>query len=187
MSNNPPPPSAAANLARAVRQAAEKGRQPSAQLGTVVRGTPTLDVLLDTGQEVPQCAGPSGLQPGDRVLAHYINNGHDLAVQPMGSYLYSIIRVRVVGGSPTTVYNTNQGVPASSPHADGVQVNTSGIFIVSCQYQDGSGPAPWTHPPSGHAIGTDEIALGAGELLATEDDDCYLTVDWRAPWFPTCM
>ena len=77
-----PPPNAGGKLAKAVADAAKKKATPYAQLGTVIRGTPTLDIALDIGQEVPQCAGPDGLEPGTRVLCWYINDGHDIAVLP---------------------------------------------------------------------------------------------------------
>lgn len=80
-----PPPNAASKLAKAVSEAAKKKATPYAQLGTVVQGTPTLTIELDTGQVIPQCAGPDGLTPGTRVLGWYINEGHDLAVLPFVS------------------------------------------------------------------------------------------------------
>lgn len=74
-------PDAANRLARAIGMAASRQRPTTgAVLGRVVSTTPTIDVELDTGQFVPQVAGPPGLQPGDRVLCHYINQGHDIAI-----------------------------------------------------------------------------------------------------------
>lgn len=80
-----PPPNAGSNLVKAVADAARKKATPYAQLGTVVQGMPTLTVELDTGQVIPQCAGPDGLTPGMRVLGWYINDGHDLAVLPFSA------------------------------------------------------------------------------------------------------
>lgn len=74
-------PLAGAILARGFRQAAQ-GRQNAtgAVLGTVVAGEdPSLWIRLDTGQEVPQCMG-GNIAVGTRVLAFWVNKGHDLAV-----------------------------------------------------------------------------------------------------------
>lgn len=72
---------AAARLAMALRRAGTSRPQASgAALGIVVEGdTPTLTVLLDSGQEVPQCMGEV-LPVGTRVLCFWVNEGHDLAV-----------------------------------------------------------------------------------------------------------
>lgn len=76
-----PAPDAAHRLAEAISQAAAAGTPATgAVLGWVRKITPTIDVELDTGQYVPQVAAPSGLAVGDRVLCHYINQGHDVAV-----------------------------------------------------------------------------------------------------------
>lgn len=68
-------------LVHAARKATNARPNASgAALGTVVEGdTPTLTVLLDTGQTVPQCMGPE-LPIGARVLCFWMNQGHDLAV-----------------------------------------------------------------------------------------------------------
>lgn len=72
---------AASMLVKAAR-AAGTGRPVStgAVLGTVMAGDdPSLWIRLDTGQEVPQCMGDA-LPVGTRVLAFWMNEGHDLAV-----------------------------------------------------------------------------------------------------------
>lgn len=175
--------SAAANLARAVRAAAAKSRIPAATLGTVVSDDP-LTVELDTGQVVPNVAGPSGLTPGTRVLAHYINKGHDLAVQPMG-YPYSIACVfRGTGGGWSDVFVTASTWSAPNTGA-GIFITEPGIYIVTAHTGTGSAGMAYTISGSQNGFGAGHHYLAEGTVVGLAGSGSgRLSVDMRAPWTP---
>lgn len=175
---------AASRLAKAIRQAVEAGAPASgAVLGTVVSNSPTLDVELDTGQFVPQCAGPTGLSVGSRVIAHFINKGHDVAVQPMGGYLYSIMRARRTTVWGTVLFVANQGWAAPTLTTSGIRINQSGIYLVTAQNDARTAHVAYTLVGSSADIGfgTGEHPMLAGDFV-TASVASRISVDMRAPY-----
>lgn len=181
-------PDAAHLLAQAIAAAAKAGLPTSgAVLGTVRSNSPTLDVELDTGQYVPQVAGPDGMSPGQRVLCHYINQGHDIAVTPFGGSYYAIARYVHGDGETYQEFSVTSG-PAV-PYQDGTQVVVvvGGIYIVHCVKLTGIEYEPYTWQVGAGAktLGSDELYLPAGSIVSWDGGGAgnasKLTLDLRAP------
>lgn len=177
---------AASRLSKAIGQAAQRSQGASgAMLGTVVQGTPTLTVELDTGQVVPQCAGPNGLSPGVRVLAHFINNGHDLAVQSLSSQSVAITKAeKVGGGNYVPLFQVSAGdwtAPAVEASPGRIITPQSGIYIVSAL--DGSGaPGDFSIGGSPSGTGTHEYHISGGSAVTVEETTGTLVLDLRYPY-----
>ena len=189
-------------LADAVKRAAKKAQQQSqtgAVLGTVVQGSPTLDVQTDTGQLVPQCAGPSGLLPGDRVLGHWIENGHNLAVQPMGGYQWSLAGAYFNSNEdPPLEYATGAGgVPPCTVTADGLLVAADAYYLITAitdldnEYRISAAWSNGSHNYNARGSSAHHLVLPAGSVVfaheivpSAEFAAVLVTVDWRAPHPP---
>lgn len=147
---------AGARMVKAARMATDARSVASgAALGTVVEGdTPTLTVLLDTGQTVPQCMGPP-LGIGSRVLCFWVNEGHDLAVVNFGS-------------APPFEFDWGWTVPAGdAPSGRFLDTETGESWLTSGFFD----PAPWYWAPSGltrltsDTPATDGPPIGIGTVI----------------------
>lgn len=172
---------AAGNLAKAIKAASNVGSVSGAVLGTIVDDGV---VELDTGQIIPNYAGPV-LALGSRVLCHFINQGHEVAVQSLAGQSWALAAAVRESGGWYEAHRTSGGDwTAPAVVSNGLQVLTRGIYLITCHNMANTAMGPITFDGDDMNVfsyGADEFYLVPGTVVSTTVNH-RLALDMRAPY-----